>query len=87
MSTPQNCPCDAVVELKEVVKDLKTVVASQGNRLSEDETTFALIQKDLDYIKLSVDKKEKFNTNIINAIVNGILTILIGYVAIRLGLQ
>lgn len=87
MAIPEGCPCDAVIELKENNKELQRILADHEKQLSNGNTNFALIKQDLEYIKGNLDSKKKFNTGIINTVVNTIITILLGYIAIRLGLS
>lgn len=80
MAIPEGCPCDAVAELKRLV-------SGHDRQLANGNTSFALIQKDLDYIKAKLDDKKKFNTGVLNAIINAAVAILLGYVALKLGLS
>lgn len=83
MSTPEGCPCEAV-------KELKFLVERHERQLNEGETSFALIKKDLDYIKERLDEKKKFNSgiaaSIIAAAVSGILMLILGFVAAKMGM-
>lgn len=56
-------------------------------RLSKGEVNFAIIQQDLGYIKAKLDKKEHFNSQTVASILQGICSILIAYVAAKIGLQ
>lgn len=87
MAIPEGCPCDAVAELKETARELQRLVADHDRQLASGNTSFALIQKDLDYIKAKLDDKKKFNTGVLNAIINAAVAILLGYVALKLGLS
>lgn len=87
MSTPNGCPCDAVETIKEDVRELKAVVDKHDRRLSQGETQFALISKDIEFIKLAVTKKSKFNADVISAIVQSLVSILLGFIAVKIGLQ
>lgn len=73
-------PCD---ELKEVQNTLK----DHEKRLSRGDTSFAVIEQKLDNISSKLDKKDKFNSGIISSAVNAVLGIMLGYIAIKLGLQ
>lgn len=74
-----NCPCEAV-------KHLQTIVDDHEKRLAEGNTSFALICRDLQYIREKIEKKDKFNGNIFLYIIQSILTIIIGFVAVKLGM-
>jgi len=84
---PQDCPCAAVVELKETVRELRHITEEHDKRLAEGNTNFALIKQDLEYIKGNIDGKKRFNSGIITTIINGVITIFLGYIAIKLGLN
>lgn len=73
-----NCPC-------EYVKQLQAEVKSHTSQLAQGNTNFALIQQDLGYIKAKLDKRDKFNSGIVTTIINAILTVIIGYMAVKLG--
>ena len=80
MSTPANCPCDAVREIKELV-------AQHDHQLAQGQTDFAVIRTDLNYIKGKLDEKSKFNSQTISAIVQAVCTLLVALIAARLGLS
>lgn len=79
MSIPEGCPCEAVRDLTELVRE-------HDKRLHDGNTTFALIQQDLGYIKARLDEKKKFNSGVFSAIVQSACAILLAYVAAKLGL-
>lgn len=75
----QSCPCEAVRELKKIVE-------RHEHELAVGSTSFALIKQDLDHIKAAVEKKDRLGTNLLSSIVNIILSLLLGWLAIRLGM-
>lgn len=74
-----SCPCEAVRELKKIVE-------RHERELALGSTSFALIKQDLEHIKAALEKKDRFNTNIISNIANIILTILLGWLAVKVGI-
>lgn len=86
MSTPENCPCDAVTELKDTVRELKAITCEHERKLADGNTNFALIKQDLEYIKGNLDGKKKFNVGILSSILQIILTIILGFLAVKLGI-
>lgn len=74
-----NCPCEAVRELKKIVE-------RHDRQLNNDHTEFAEIQKDLQYIKETLDKKSRFNTNTIVSVIQAVCTLLVTVIAAKLGL-
>ena len=74
-----SCPCEAVKHLQKIVDD-------HEKRLADGTTNFALIQRDLQYIREKIEKRDKFNGNIVLYIIQSILTIILGFVAVKLGL-
>lgn len=82
----RNCPCEAVIELKDTVKELRQITLEHEKKLAEGTTNFALIKQDLEYIKGNLDGKKKFNSGMISSIVQIILTIILGYIAVKLGI-
>lgn len=55
--------------------------------LSAGSTNFAEIQKDLQYIKDRLDKKSKLNMATVTAVIQAVCTVLVAFVAARLGLS
>lgn len=74
------CPCEAVRELKKIVE-------RHERELALGSTSFALIKQDLEHIKSALEKKDRFNTGLLSNIANIILTILLGYLAVRMGIS
>lgn len=74
-----SCPCEAVRELKKIVE-------RHEQSLNTGSTSFALIKQDLEHIKTALEKKDRFNSGLLSNIANIILTILLGYLAVRMGL-
>lgn len=74
------CPCDAVRELKQIVD-------RHEHALAHGATSFALIKQDLEHIRKTLDKKDRFNINVLSSVVNILLTLLLGFLAARLGLN
>lgn len=81
-----DCPCEAVVALKETVKELRSITEDHEKRLAEGTVNFALIKQDLEYIKGNIDGKQRFNTGIITTVINGAITIILGFIAVKMGL-
>lgn len=73
------CPCEAVRELKKTVE-------RHEHELALGSTSFALIKQDLEHIKAAVEKKDRFGANLLSSIVNIILSLVLGWFAIRLGM-
>lgn len=55
--------------------------------LADGATAFATIRQDLQYIKESLDKKSRFNTNTVSSIIQAACTLLVAVIAAKLGLQ
>lgn len=83
MSTPEGCPCEAV-------KELKVLVERHEEKLNEGNINFALIKQDLDYIKGRLDEKKRFGSgiaaSIIAAAVSGVIMLILGFVAAKIGM-
>lgn len=73
MSTPENCPCDAVKELKEIV-------ARHDGAINESVTSRALINQKLDMILDSSAKKKNNNSDIWKGAIIALISFLISYV-------
>ena len=73
-----NCPCDAV-------KELKVIVERHDRQLNSDHTQFAEIQKDIHYIKEALDKKGRMNMATFSSIVQAVCTLLVGLIAAKMG--
>lgn len=86
MSTPESCPCDAVIELKDTVRELKKISCEHERKLAEGSTNFALIKQDLEYIKGNLDGKKKFNVGVLSSIVQIVMTIVLGAIAVKMGI-
>lgn len=84
MNEHENCPCEAV-------RDLKKIVERHEQQLATGATSFALIKQDLEHIKgtieQAVEKKSRFNANIATTAINVIISILLSWIAIKLGLS
>lgn len=74
-----SCPCEAVRELKKIVE-------RHEHELALGSTSFALIKQDLEHIKSALEKKDRFNTGLLSNIANIILTILLGFIAVKIGI-
>lgn len=70
MGTPENCPCDAVKELKEIV-------ARHDGAINESVTSRALINQKLDMILESNTKKKNNNSDIWKGAIIAFITFLI----------
>lgn len=77
MSTPENCPCDAVKELKEIV-------ARHDGAINESVTSRALINQKLDMILESSAKKKNNNSDIWKGAIIALISFLISYVGANL---
>ena len=73
------CPCEAVRHLIKTVDD-------HEKRLADGNTNFALIRRDLQYIREKIEKRDKFNGNVFLYIIQSILTIILGFVAVKIGM-
>lgn len=73
-----NCPCEAV-------RELKTIVERHDRQLNNDHTEFAEIQKDLQYIKESLDKKSRLNMTTVTAVIQALCTLAVMIIAAKLG--
>ena len=80
MNEHENCPCEAV-------RDLKKIVERHEQQLATGATSFALIKQDLEHIKQAVEKKSRFNANIATTAINVIISILLSWIAIKLGIS
>lgn len=84
MNEHESCPCEAVRELKKIVE-------RHEQQLNTGATSFALIKQDLDHIKgtieQAVEKKSRFNANIATTAINVVLTILLTWLAVKLGIS
>lgn len=74
----ENCPCEAVRELKEIV-------ARHDRQLCRDYTEFAEIQKDLQYIKENLDKKSKLGMTTVAAVIQTVCTLILTVLMSRMG--
>ena len=74
-----SCPCEAV-------RELKTIVERHERELALGSTSFALIKQDLEHIKSALEKKDRFSTGILSSVTNIILSILLGWLAVRIGI-
>ena len=75
-----NCPCEAVKHLQKTVDD-------HEKRLADGNTNFALIQRDLQYIREKIEKRDKFNGKIFLYIIQSILTIILWYLVLNFRLE
>lgn len=75
-----SCPCEAVRKLEKIIDD-------HEKRLSGGDKNFAVIDQKLEHILEKLEKRDRFNLSVITTVVNGILTIILGYIAVKLGLQ
>ncbi len=75
-----SCPCEAV-------RELKTIVERHERELALGSTSFALIKQDLEHIKSALEKKDRFNTGILSNIANIVLSILLGWLAVKIGIS
>lgn len=80
-------PCDIGKTNTERIARLEERADKFEARLSKGEVNFAIIQQDLGYIKAKLDKKEHFNSQTVASILQIICSILIAYVAAKIGLQ
>lgn len=84
MNEHENCPCEAVRELKKIVE-------RHEQQLATGATSFALIKQDLEHIKgaieQAVEKKSKFNATIVANAINVVLTIILTWLVSKLGIS
>ncbi|MBQ9946647.1 MAG: hypothetical protein IJO68_09010 [Clostridia bacterium] len=74
----EHCPCDTVRELKETV-------LRHDRQLSRDHTEFAEIQKDLQYIREMLDRKNRFNASAVSSLIQALCTLAVTLIAAKMG--
>lgn len=83
MSTPSDCPCDAVKELKEIV-------ARHDKAISESVTSRALINQKLDFLIEQNNDRKKNSSSIGNgvavAVVSAVLSFLVSLMLYKFGI-
>ncbi len=67
------------------VKECNACRSKIQRELSAGSTNFAEIQKDLQYIKDRLDKKNKLSMTTVTAVIQALCTVLVAFVAARLG--
>ena len=80
MAPTENCPCEAVRKMEEVLDRHEA-------QLARGQTDFAVIRTDLNYIKSKLDERSRFNTQTVSAVVQAVCTLLVALIAARLGLS
>ena len=80
------CACDVGKNNMERIIRLEERADKIDARLTKGEVNFAIIQQDLGYIKAKLDKKEKFSAQTAASIVQIICSIVLAYVAAKIGL-
>lgn len=98
MAEHETCPCEAVVQLKEIVSKHDEMISRHTERLARGDTDFALLHQDMTRVENTI----KENTVILQKLVEKpgnrydslvdqgfkiILTVLLTYIAVKLGLQ
>lgn len=68
-------------------KECGECTARIKEELASGSTNFATIQQDLQYIKDRIDSKTKFNMNAVSSIVQAVCTVLVAFIAAKLGFQ
>ena len=68
-------------------KECSACTAKIKDELANGSTNFAVIQQDLQYIKARLDSKTKFNMNAVSSIVQAVCTVLVAFIAAKLGFQ
>ena len=67
-------------------KECNECTAKIREELADGATAFATIRQDLQYIKNTLDKRNKFNSSTISSIIQAICTLLITLIAAKLGM-
>ena len=78
-NVPAECPCESV---RSIDKRLTTL----EQKVNSDSVTLVSMLKDIEYIKEKVSGKDKFNTGVAMIIIQSVIAIIFGYIAIKLGL-
>lgn len=86
MNEQQHTHCEVGASNTERIVRLEERADKFEARLSKGEVNFAIIQQDLGYIKAKLDKKEHFNANTISSIVQAVCSLLLAYVAAKIGI-
>ena len=68
-------------------KECSECTAGIKAELASGSTNFATIQQDLQYIKNRLDSKSKFSMNAASSIVQAVCTVLVAFIAAKLGFQ
>ncbi|MBR3767510.1 MAG: hypothetical protein IKL10_04630 [Clostridia bacterium] len=68
-------------------KDCDECRQSVRDELAKGSTNFSLIQKDIADIKNTLQQKKKFNATTISSIIQAVCTVLVVYIAAKLGIQ
>lgn len=98
MTEHDTCPCAAVEQLKEIVKNHDEKLQAHETRLADGNTSFELIRQDIRYMRESIDEntrtlKETTSKSgrrwdsAFDRAIGAVIAILLAYVATRLGLQ
>lgn len=81
----ESYPCEIGKNNSDRIKRLEERADKFEARLSKGEINFAIIQQDLGYIKAKLDKKERFSTQTLASIVQCISSIVLAYIAAKIG--
>lgn len=70
-----------------VLAELKKQVARHEQQINEADIGFALIKQDLEYIKATLDKKNRLNASAVTMILQAVCTLIMTALAGYLGLS
>lgn len=98
MAEHETCPCAAVEQLKELVEKHDAKLEAHETRLAEGNTSFELIRRDIRDLTSSVnanteamralsEKPSKRWDSLVDQAAKLVVTILLTYIAVKLGLQ
>ena len=98
MAERDTCPCAAVEQLKELVEKHDERIARHEERLAKGDTDFALIHQDMTRMDESIrentavmktlaEKSGKRWDSLVDRAIGVIITVVLAYIAVQLGLQ
>lgn len=66
---------------------MEKILDDHEKRLSYGERSFAVVDQKLEHILEKLERRERFNANVVSTVVNGILGLVLAYIALKLGLR
>lgn len=98
MAEHETCPCAAVEQLKELVEKHDERIARHEERLAKGDTDFALIHRDMTAMNESIKENTAVVKNLaekpgkrwdsaVDRAIGVIITVVLTYIAVQLGLQ